>query len=247
MHNNALQRHVAKDGFRLRGTEMSRVDGFSDVVFGFALTLLVVSLEVPKTFAELQLVVSGFVPFAISFLFLLMIWYAHYTFFRRYALEDFPIIVLNAALLFVVLFYVYPLKFLFSGMLGGALRGEGADQFTSARQVPELMVLYGLGFAAIYLLLAAMYCHAWRSREALGLNELERLITKGAMLDLALEGGIGLVACAVALMLPPEKAGSSGYVYFLIAVTKTSVLSWVGRRSRAIRGNAPEVRPGVAG
>jgi hypothetical protein len=31
-----LNEHIAKDGFRLRGTAMSRVDGFSDVVFGFA-------------------------------------------------------------------------------------------------------------------------------------------------------------------------------------------------------------------
>lgn len=224
--------HVARDGFRLRGTKMSRVDGFSDVVFGFALTLLVVSLEVPKTFAELSAVVSGFVPFAISFLFLMMIWHAHYTFFRRYGLEDQTTIVLNAVLLFVVLFYVYPLKFLFSGMLGGVLRGERAEQFTAARQIPELMVLYGVGFAAIYLLLAAMYWHAWRERGALKLNALEQLLTKGTLVDLALEGGVALLACVVALLLPPEKAGVSGYVYFLIAGTKTGVLTWVGRRTR---------------
>jgi hypothetical protein len=36
------------DGFRLRGGEISRVESFSDAVFGFALTLLVVSLDVPK-------------------------------------------------------------------------------------------------------------------------------------------------------------------------------------------------------
>ena len=29
------------------GCEVSRIEGFSDAVFGFALTLLVVSLEVP--------------------------------------------------------------------------------------------------------------------------------------------------------------------------------------------------------
>ena len=30
------------------GREVSRLEGFSDAVFGFALTLLVVSLEVPE-------------------------------------------------------------------------------------------------------------------------------------------------------------------------------------------------------
>ena len=93
---------------------MSRVDGFSDVVFGFALTLLVVSLEVPKSYGELHELIRGFIPFAVSFLLLMTIWYAHFQFFRRFGLHDMGTIVLNAALLFVVLFYVYPLKFLFS-------------------------------------------------------------------------------------------------------------------------------------
>ena len=32
--------------------EITRLEGSSDAVFGFALTLLVVSLEVPRTYAE---------------------------------------------------------------------------------------------------------------------------------------------------------------------------------------------------
>ena len=94
---------VASDGFRLRGTEMSRIDGFSDVVFGFALTLLVVSLEVPKSYTELHELMRGFLPFAINFSLLVTVWYAHYTFFRRYGLHDTGTIALNAMLLFVVL------------------------------------------------------------------------------------------------------------------------------------------------
>ena len=36
------------------GREVSRIEGFSDAVFGFALTLLVVSLEVPDNFDGLK-------------------------------------------------------------------------------------------------------------------------------------------------------------------------------------------------
>src|SRR5688572_32882811 len=53
--------------FRLRGREVSRVEAFSDVVFGFALTLIVVSLEVPTSYAELMNTMRGLPAFAICF------------------------------------------------------------------------------------------------------------------------------------------------------------------------------------
>jgi len=53
--------------FRWRGHEVSRIEGLSDAVFAFAITLLVVSLEVPKTFDELAETMHGFGAFLISF------------------------------------------------------------------------------------------------------------------------------------------------------------------------------------
>src|SRR5712691_5665170 len=114
--------------FRWRSHEVSRTEGLSDAVFGFAITLLVVSLEVPKTYSELMQTMRGFGAFAISFTLLFMVWFNQYKFFRRYNLQDSLTIVLNGVLLFVVLFYVYPLKFVFTLMLnlfaggGGQLR-----------------------------------------------------------------------------------------------------------------------------
>src|SRR5580692_990924 len=101
-------------GFHWRGQEITRFEGLSDAVFGFAITLLIVSLEVPRTFDELLGTMRGFGAFAICFALLIAIWYKQYLYFRRYGLEDTFTIIWNSALLFVVLFYVYPLKFLFS-------------------------------------------------------------------------------------------------------------------------------------
>ena len=78
-----------------------------------------VSLEAPKTFGDLQRLMHGFVSFAICFALLLMIWHAQYIYFRRYALDDRMSFLLNAALLFVVAFYVYPLKFLSTLLING--------------------------------------------------------------------------------------------------------------------------------
>jgi uncharacterized membrane protein len=229
----------AENGFRMRGVAMSRIDAFSDVVFGFALTLLVVSLEVPKDFSGLHEVVRGFLPFAICFTMLLTLWYAHYVFFRRYALHDQFTILLNSCLLFVVLFYVYPLKFLFTKLFGQIVRREGTAHFATSSQVTELMVLYGLGFAAVYFLIAALYWNAWRHRESLALNGLERLLTVSSIVDALGLAAIGLIACLGALFaglfFPASWAGAAGYLYFLIAPWKTLNGMYFGRKVRTLR------------
>ena len=47
-------------GFRMRGREVTRLEGFSDAVCGFALTLLVFSFDVPRTFDNLMNAIRGF-------------------------------------------------------------------------------------------------------------------------------------------------------------------------------------------
>lgn len=48
----------------LRGKDVSRSENFSDAAFGFALALLVVSLEAPEYYADLQRILIGFPAFA---------------------------------------------------------------------------------------------------------------------------------------------------------------------------------------
>src|SRR3712207_3301326 len=118
------RRQGGEEDFRWRGEDVSRIEAFTDAVFAFAVTLLVVSLEVPKTFEELLVDMRGFFAFAVCFALLFSVWHDHYKFFRRYGLRDNFTVYLNAALLFIVLFYVYPLKFLFT-MLVDQLLGFG--------------------------------------------------------------------------------------------------------------------------
>src|SRR5262249_35978713 len=103
--------------YRWRGTEVTRLEGFSDAAFGFALTLLVVSLEVPRNVDDLTRAMRGFLAFAICFAMLVNVWEKHYRFFRRFGLQDGATLALNGALLFVVLFYVYPLKFVMTSFI----------------------------------------------------------------------------------------------------------------------------------
>lgn len=53
--------------FRWRGREVSRLEGFSDAVFAFAVTLLIVALEVPHTYDGLMDAIHGFPAFIACF------------------------------------------------------------------------------------------------------------------------------------------------------------------------------------
>src|ERR1051326_3526584 len=137
-------------GFPLRGRDVTRLESFSDAVFGFALTLLVVSLDVPKSFEDLVNTMRGFPAFAICFLLLALIWNSHYKFCRRFGLDDGTARFLTCVMLFFVLFYVYPLKFLFSLSITGLVFGAGPLISMTDAELPRLLVIYGLGFAAVY-------------------------------------------------------------------------------------------------
>ena len=248
----ALHDHIAKDGFRLRGVNMSRIDGFSDVVFGFALTLIVVSIEVPHTYEELHAVLAGFVPFAICFVLFLTVWWSHYQFFRRFGLEDSTTVVLNCALLFTVLFYVYPLKFLFT-LVGSQLTGHASahvfssDPLTAGLQGRELFMVYGAGYAGIYFLFAALNWNAWHQRIHLRLSPLELLLTKTYIWKNVGLAITGIVCVVVARLLRPEDSGLSGFCFFLIPIWETLYGSLAVRRIRAAQARAlPEDRTAIS-
>ena len=197
--------------FRWRSGEITRLEAFCDVVFGFALTLLVVSLEVPRNYAELMNAVRGFVPFGACFAQLVMIWRAHYVFSRRYALEDGYTVFLNVVLLFVVLFYVYPLKFVFTLLflqIIGAVPPGSLDEW----QASVVMRIYAVGFAAVFILFLLMYAHAYKLRRELELTPVEALETRNAAQENVLLAAIGIVAFAVAYRQPAW----SGWTYALI-------------------------------
>ena len=101
--------------FRWRGEAVTRIENLSDIVFALAMGMIVLSSEIPKTFQELQIYLLSFIPAFLSFGLLLLIWNAHFTFFRRYGVADKRIIFYNVILLFFVLYSAYPLKFAFEG------------------------------------------------------------------------------------------------------------------------------------
>ncbi|HEX2832080.1 MAG TPA: TMEM175 family protein [Thermoanaerobaculia bacterium] len=213
--------------FRHRAHEVSRIEAFSDVVFGFALTLIVVSLEVPRTYAELVHEMRGFIGFAICFATLTWVWHEHHRFFRRYGLQDELTIVLNTVLLFLVLFYIYPLKFMFE-LVTRRITSVGAENGR------ELFLIYGLGFAGIFAVFALMHVHAYRKREQLELNALEVHDTLGSLAMYVAYVAIGLLSIGIAYLVEPRRIGLAGWTYFLLGPVSAAIGHWRGSRRARI-------------
>jgi len=155
-----------------RQSEITRIEAFSDGMIAFAATLLVVSLDAPRTYDELIANLYGFVPFGLSFSALLYMWVVHTGLFRRYPLSDGLPILLNGILLFTILFFVYPLKFMASSFVS-RFAGAAGPAVNTWEQLQNLFILYSSGWIVVFLLFALLYLRAWQTRDALQLTPVE--------------------------------------------------------------------------
>jgi len=220
--------------FRWRGTEVSRVEGFTDAVFAFAVTLLVVALEVPHTFEGLLDVLRGFPAFVICFVLLMMFWNAHFRYHRRYGLEDTFSRIMTMAILVLVLFFVYPLKYLFTLLTVQIFGFEltNAPHLEELEQVRLLYLVYGLGLAGVWGLYAVLYAHALRKRKELGLSEIELVFTRASLAENLIY--VAVCVLSITLAFTPTSPILPGVIYVLLAPLQTVNGVWFGRRMLAL-------------
>ena len=118
---------------------------------------------------------------------LICIWLVNFKFHRRFGLEDGMTIFLNSLFIFVVLFFIYPLKFLAQVLINWGVMhlGFGVEfdvGFTGVIDSHSLFIIYGFGGFLIWFTIILMYIHAYRKRDVLELDNKELQITKDVIL-----------------------------------------------------------------
>ncbi|MFK7738674.1 MAG: TMEM175 family protein [Planctomycetota bacterium] len=233
--------------FRWRGRDVSRLEGLTDAVFAIVLALLFLRSVPPGNFDELSAAMKALVPFAAMFAIVAYVWFELWCCARRYALSDGWTLVLNLLLLFLLLFYAYPLKFLFTliavGLLGpiGEQTRNSMSVGGSNEALGQMFVVYGLGYGAIFGAIGAMHRRAVALADRLELNEAELLLAKSGASACFLQAGIAGLSAGIAFAGYVDY-GAPGWVFAAIG----PLMAWhgvrTGRRIKRLRLQADSLQ-----
>ncbi|MBL7810279.1 MAG: DUF1211 domain-containing protein [Saprospiraceae bacterium] len=185
-----------------RGSSPSRLDSLTDGVFGIAITLLIFNLANPNSFEDLLTFTKTLPAFLISIAFLVTVWAEHLRFSEIYTLNDFRLTVLNTIFIALIIFYVYPLRFLTLFLTNFFFRTE-IQVSIQGDQVPFLMIYYGFVAFALYFTLYLFYRRASQLKTELRLNDFEVFYTRSHMRRLAIMFGVPLISIVLTALITP--------------------------------------------
>lgn len=176
MRNDFLKNRQHDPRINYRGASASRLDNLTDAVFGIAITLLIFNLSNPNSFEDLLTFTKTLPAFLISISFIVLIWSEHLDFSEVYGFQDTRLTILNTIFIALVIFYVYPLRFL-TLFLTNFFFPAQIDVKIQGDQVPHLMIYYGFVAFALYFVLYLLYQRAGSLKKELALNSFEEFYT----------------------------------------------------------------------
>jgi uncharacterized membrane protein len=238
-----------RNGFRMRGESMTRLETFCDAAFAFAVTMLVIAGgSPPASFRDLVEALKEVPAFAAGFASIASFWAGHRTWSRRYGLVDGASTLISLALVFVVLVYVYPLKMMFSTLFAWISGGWLPTTFQLDPDDPGgdllgIFVVYGLGFAALTSLISLLNVRARRAADHLALNAYERLRTDEEIVSFCVLAATGLASALWAAVMPGDVAVFAGFVYITLPATMPAVAIRYGKRAKALLRESDEEEP----
>ena len=143
-------------------------------------------------------------------------------------------------LLFIVVFYTYPMKFMFTRLISGSLMGigPGIDDGMSEASGRILMAVYSGGFVALFVTFMLLHWNALRQRDKLALDPLTLYDARASIRRHSISVSLGLVSVAIAVLLPIRFLSFAGLIFFLMAPAH-GVFGYVnGRKRERLKGLA---------
>ncbi len=208
-------------GFRMRGLEMTRIEVFVDAAFAFAVTMLIISLDtIPTTWAEVVQAIKSIPAFMLAVVQLVWIWYTHSKWSRRFGLETAWTVTLSAALLIVVLIYIFPLQIMAQGFFAWVSDGYLHVSFDlqSMEELASMFIFLGIGFIALCSTFVLMYRYAGSLKKELRLSDFESHETKTFEYLWTGAAFVGAICVVLALFLPGQYVPYSGFAFALLGI-----------------------------
>ncbi|MEM6900544.1 MAG: TMEM175 family protein [Pseudomonadota bacterium] len=190
--------------FHWRGTQVTRIENLSDIVFALAFSMMVTASNTPFTFEGIKTYLVSLPPIAVAFAFMLGTWNRHFLFFRRYGLADNNIVWLNAMLLLTILSIALPMRFIFESLYAWMLVLFGISEVMQNigvqdyREAGEIVAYFGVIYAVLNIIQAQMYARAMTKSRVLDLNDLELAHTTSAIWTSRLATAVGFASAFVA-------------------------------------------------
>ena len=185
--------------------DTGRTEAFSDGVFAFAITLLVLDIDVPESaFSHLWRGIAdqwpSYLGYATSFLTVGGIWLVHHGIFRRLQYADGWVMRVNLLLLMAVAFLPFPTK-----LVAEAIRNASAER--------AAVIFYGASLLVISLLFSALWAAVARDRSLLNPDVSEKEVDAIAR---ATTPNLGFYVAVIVLAFIAPKVAAFGYLAIAI-------------------------------
>jgi TMEM175 potassium channel family protein len=197
--------------------DTGRTESFSDGVFAFAITLLVLDIHVPASgFSHLWRSIAdqwpSYLGYATSFLTVGGIWLVHQGIFQRVQYANRRVMQVNLLLLMAVAFLPFP-----TSLVAHAIRNTDAER--------AAVIFYGASLLVIALLYSALWATVASERSLLKPDVSEKEVDAIAR---ATTPKLGFYLAVILLALIAPKAAALGY----LAIAIYAVLRARGERAK---------------
>jgi uncharacterized membrane protein len=193
----------------------NRLEAFSDGIFAFAATLLILNLAVnagQPLGPQLLQIWTSYVAYALSFVTIGIIWANHHTVMHQIGHVDRFFLMVSVLFLMFIAFIPFPTR-----LLALNIRGEGAE---------AAALVYGITLTGTAILFYALWRYAARNRKLLRDDADQRVVD-----GISRSYGVGPISYAVATLVALWNPLVSAALYAAIALFYVAESSIFGRRS----------------